>query len=118
MTEDNKEIGKVIWFDRKKGFGFIRVISSTENKDREVFCHYSKIESESPYKKLIPGECVSLIVEFNSEAEENKQYSSTSITGPFGTELMCDNNTHNYKIYPKKRLHQKEEVNVNEDEEQ
>ena len=106
MTEENKmygdEIGKVIWFDRRKGYGFIRVISETENKDKEVFCHYSKIVSESPYKKLMPGECVSLNVTHDPNAEEKKQYSSEEVSGLFGTELLCDSN-YNYKVFPKRK---------------
>jgi len=41
-------IGKVIWFDVKKGFGFIK---SEDGKD--VFAHYSKILAEPGEFRLL-----------------------------------------------------------------
>tara|TARA_Y100000389_G_scaffold176470_1_gene188009 strand:- start:332 stop:649 length:318 start_codon:yes stop_codon:yes gene_type:complete len=105
MTEDTtygNEIGKVIWFDRRLGYGFIHIIQG-DHIDKEVFCHYSNIQSESPYKRLIPGECVSLtIVENPEEKDENKRLSSNNISGLFGSELMCENNKYIYKIVTKR----------------
>ncbi len=45
-------VGKVKWFDRKKGFGFI----SMENAD-DVFVHYTSINADG-YKSLIEGDSV------------------------------------------------------------
>ena len=104
MTEDTSygdEIGKVIWFDRRLGYGFIHIIQG-EHKSKDVFCHYSNIQSESPYKRLIPGECVSLTIIENPEEEENKRFSSKDVTGIFGTELMCENEKYIYKIVTKR----------------
>ena len=81
MTEETKygdEIGKVIWFDKNKGYGFLRVISETNNLDKEVFIHYSNILSELPYKKLFPGECVSLTIIHNPDTE-GKEYSCRDV---------------------------------------
>ena len=55
--------GKVKWFDQKKGFGFIKIITpKSEFLDREVFVHYSNINSVNSFKKLYPGENVSFDV--------------------------------------------------------
>ena len=100
MTEDTTygdEIGKAIWFDRRLGYGFIHIIQG-KYKHKDVFCHYSKIQTDSPYKKLIPGECVSLTIDENPEEEENKRYSANNVTGIFGSELMCENNKYNFKV--------------------
>jgi CspA family cold shock protein len=43
-------VGKVKWFDAKKGYGFIL---SEEGKD--VFVHFSDISSEKSYKTLDEG---------------------------------------------------------------
>ena len=48
-------LGKVIWFDVKKGFGFIK---GEDNKD--YFAHYSKIEAPlGEFRVLDEGETVS-----------------------------------------------------------
>ena len=67
MTEDNSaivmgnEVGNVVWFDQKKGFGFIKVITpGSEYLNKEVFVHFSAIQSKNRFKKLYPGENVSL----------------------------------------------------------
>ena len=70
MTEESNtppsygsEIGNVLWFDQKKGFGFIKIITpSSDFLDKEVFVHYSNITSVNTFKKLYPGENVSLNV--------------------------------------------------------
>lgn len=42
--------GKVKWFDNKKGFGFI-----VTDDGKDVFVHFSDIESEDSYKSLQEG---------------------------------------------------------------
>jgi cold shock protein len=48
-------IGKVLWFDVKKGYGFIR----TDNGAMDVFVHYSKISAApGEFRVLEEGERV------------------------------------------------------------
>ena len=48
------DIGKVIWFDIKKGYGFIK-----RQAGSDVFVHYSKILGESgDFKVLNEGDVV------------------------------------------------------------
>jgi cold shock CspA family protein len=96
------EVGKVNWFDKSKGYGFIRIISDTSNKEKDVFVHYTGITSDVPYKKLYPGECVSLEVLVNEEAEESKRFSATNVTGLFGTQLLCESDDYVYKVIRKR----------------
>jgi len=43
-------VGKVKWFDAKKGYGFI-----ADNEGNDVFVHYSVIKSKRNYKTLEDG---------------------------------------------------------------
>ena len=46
-------VGKVLWFDVKKGFGFIKA------EDKDYFVHYSKIQSPiGEFKVLCEGDTV------------------------------------------------------------
>ena len=47
-------VGKVKWFDNKKGFGFIEYDA---NPNVDVFVHYSNINAEG-YKKLAANQIV------------------------------------------------------------
>lgn len=52
-----QHVGKVIWFNQVKGFGFISRLNGPD-----IFVHYSGIVSEG-YKKLTEGDPVSFDVE-------------------------------------------------------
>lgn len=45
--------GTVKWFNNQKGFGFI-----TMEDDKDIFVHYSGINSNENFKTLIEGETV------------------------------------------------------------
>ena len=54
----NKMTGLVKWFDAGKGFGFI----SPEDGSKDVFVHFSAIQSDS-YKSLDEGQTVEFTIE-------------------------------------------------------
>lgn len=54
----NKMTGLVKWFDAGKGFGFI----SPEDGSKDVFVHFSAIQSDS-YKSLDEGQSVEFTIE-------------------------------------------------------
>ncbi|MCK6439634.1 MAG: cold shock domain-containing protein [Planctomycetes bacterium] len=56
--------GKVKWFDRVKGYGFI-----TADDGRDVFVHYSSIEGEG-YRSLEEGAAVTFDIK---EGEKGPQ---------------------------------------------
>jgi len=110
MTEETtnttygKEVGNVIWFDQKKGFGFIRIINpDSEYHQKELFVHYTSIESLNRFKKLYPGENVSLTVSKNTgEVTEGKELVTSNVTGLYGSELLVDNPNYFVKIIRKR----------------
>jgi cold shock protein len=83
-TTIGKHIGKVKWFNNKKGFGFITVVSDEQN-GKDVFVHQSNvIPVTSTYRTLSIGEYVSLDI-----SEDDKEQ-AVHVTGVYGGELQCD----------------------------
>ena len=98
MTENNYN-GRVQWFNKRRGYGFIKVLSDDEYNDKDLFCHYSNINTTN-YKTLFPGEYVSFNILKNDDGREI----CINITGCFGGPLLIDNETNTYRIIPKKNL--------------
>tara|TARA_B100000686_G_C16529185_1_gene831416 strand:+ start:372 stop:734 length:363 start_codon:yes stop_codon:yes gene_type:complete len=97
------EIGQVVWFDRKKGFGFVKVIDP-ESKlfEKEVFIHYTSIQCDNSFKVLYPGETVSMDVENNpDQGEGQKEYLVSNVRGVFNSPLMIDNEKYIFKVIRK-----------------
>ena len=99
ITENNTtfapHVGQVQWFNKKKGYGFIKVISEDQNGS-EVFFHFSDIQSEN-YKVLFPGEFVSMNL-----GEKDGKTICQNITGVFGRPLLTDNAEYHYRVVPKR----------------
>ena len=57
MTKDEKYIGDVLWFDAKRGYGFIGW-EKDGVKQKDLFVHFSDINSEG-FKTLYKGQKVS-----------------------------------------------------------
>lgn len=53
MDNSEKLVGEVIWFDPKRGFGFIK-----KDNSQDLFVHFSDISSEG-FKTLYKGQKVS-----------------------------------------------------------
>ena len=77
---DTIHSGTVAWFDRKKGFGFIK--SSDENNKESVFVHQSQIQMDG-YRCLVDGEQV----EYRLEHDDKGRARATHVTGPNGGDV-------------------------------
>lgn len=88
--------GNVKWFDMKKGFGIIRVITPDSDKlNEEYFVHYSNIiTKDNNYKRLLPGEYVS----FDLDNYQDKQNVCINVTGLFGGPLLSENTDFRYRV--------------------
>lgn len=64
---DNKILGDVIWFDPKRGFGFIEWEKNGE-KQKDLFVHFSDIECEG-FKTLYKGQKVSFGLGVNKHGD-------------------------------------------------
>ena len=94
------EVGQVIRFDHRKGYGFIEVLNSqSPNHGRELFFHYSQIKCENSFKKVFPGEVVS----FNVEKKDGEDRDvCTNIMGVHGSTMMIDHPRFIFKLTPKR----------------
>ena len=92
MTEFGSEIGQVLFFDHKKGWGFIKIIkSSNEYEGKDIFTHFSSINCVNEFKKIHPG-----------EKDDSKKLQSKNVTGLFGNQLLIDNKDHIYRVIKKR----------------
>ena len=92
-------VGNVKWFNSKKGFGFITVITPDDEKvGTDIFVHFSNINvRDNNYKRLFPGDYVS----FNLGKNNDGRAICVDVTGVHGGPLLADNTEHRYKVYPK-----------------
>ena len=97
------EIGQVVWFDRKNGFGFVKVVNpESELFEKELFIHYTSIQCENSFKILYPGETVSMDVEKNpDQGEGQKEFLVSNVKGVFGAPLMIDNDRYIFRVIRK-----------------
>jgi cold shock protein len=102
-TETNdtvgEHLGQVQWFNKKKGFGFIKNVNDTSTED--VFFHFSNICTDG-YKILYPGEFVSMSIEPGNDGKNVCK----NIRGVGGLPLLTDNENYHYRVMPKRNVHQ------------
>ena len=93
------EVGRVLWFDQKKGYGFIQLVTPSSTKvNEEIFFHFSSINSINTFKKVYPGEYVSFSI-----VEADGKSKCDNITGLYGNKLLIDNDEYIIKIINKKK---------------
>lgn len=69
--------GKVRWFDRSKGYGFIEPISRDDTNGQSVFVHQSELKADG-YRYLFGGESI----EYHQKVDEQGRYKAVDVTGP------------------------------------
>ena len=96
----SRVIGNVKWYDSKKGYGFVTLVTpDLENTGTDVFVHYSNINvSDGNYKRLFPGE----YIEFEPGSGNDGRSVCLNVSGPFGGILLCENENHRFKIFPRR----------------
>ena len=94
--------GRVKWFNRKSGYGFLTVCGDSLHKDKDIFVHFSAVNGENDqYKYLVQGEYVDFdLVESKGDAHE---FQAASITGVMGGLTMCETHRNNPRPNPRER---------------
>ena len=88
VTESEKFIGCVKWFNNKEGYGFI-TIKEGNKSGSDIFVHHSSINVENQqYKYLVQGE----YVEFKLATMENSkhEFQASQVSGINSGKLMCE----------------------------
>ena len=89
-----EHVGQVQWFNKQKGFGFIKNVNDPASVD--VFFHFSDIKSVG-YKILFPGEFVSMDIMQNDGKDICR-----NIRGVNGFPLLTDNEKYHFRVLPKR----------------
>lgn len=85
---NNRTIGRVKWFNKKQGYGFICVLNG-EHKTKDIFVHFSSIRNKATeYKYLVQGEYVECLIEKSNK--EGHEYVAIDITGIYENILLCE----------------------------
>ena len=93
-------------------FNFLTKIKSIYDVHwKKTISHFSSINSENSFKKLYPGENVSLNVVKNTN-DSGKEYTCSNVTGLYGTPLLVDLPDFIIKVIKKKDTMDRGEVDA------
>jgi len=86
--------GRVKWFNKKSGYGFISVCGDSDYKEKEIFAHFSAVSGkDDQYKYLVQGEYVEF--EVTQSKGDKHEFQAASISGVMGGPTMCDTHRDN-----------------------
>jgi CspA family cold shock protein len=69
MEEMKVYTGSVVWFNDKRGFGFLK----PDNGSKDMFVHYTNIDSDAKFKTLVAGQRVSYVLGQNKNGPQAEQ---------------------------------------------
>ena len=95
----SRVVGNVKWYDTKKGYGFITYMTpGDDDTGKDIFIHFSNINVEEGYRRLFPGE----YIEFERGEGSDGRSVCLNVSGLFGGGLLCQNERHGFKVFPKR----------------
>lgn len=117
VADDVHMNGRVKWFNKKAGYGFINVTDGS-GSTADVFVHHSALLTEVElFRYLVEGEYVKFTI-------KSGETNAVDVTGPGGGKLMCetrqlrrsayiassdtDNKQPHYKSTPRQQPHRKQ----------
>ena len=102
--------GRVRWFNRKRGYGFI-VVTDGEQSGQDVFVYHNQIHvSTEQYRYLVDGEYVSfeMTEQDDPENEGEQRYVAVNVRGVGGGELMCETRNAQFERRKEQQVHRRE----------
>ncbi len=83
-----RTLGMVKWFNKKQGYGFIHVLNG-EQKDKDIFVHYSSIRTkDTEYKYLVQGEYVEFWID--RVVKGDHEFNAADVTGLLENPILCE----------------------------
>jgi cold shock CspA family protein len=87
-SETQSLVGRVKWFNRKTGYGFITV--HIDGGEKDIFVHHSALNvSAEQYKYLVQGEYVNFQLT-DAEGGSSHEVYAGNVSGINGGKLMCE----------------------------
>jgi cold shock CspA family protein len=88
MSDNDRSLGQVKWFNNKAGYGFI-TLNEDGSDAKDIFVHYSSIRvTNSQYKYLTQGEYVEFTLE--KSTSDKHEFQANDVSGVKGGKLMCE----------------------------
>ena len=84
-TSCGPHTGRVKWFNKKAGYGFIK---PSDGESDDLFVYYTSIQSDV-YRYLLDGEYVSYDISQCDEGSKHK-VQATNVRGLNGDKLLCE----------------------------
>ena len=98
-----RNTGRVKWFNKKSGYGFLTVCGDSDYKDKDIFAHFSAVRGEDEqYKYLVQGEYVQFTLSTVDNSNSHK-YQAGDIKGMKGGKLLCETRNENRSNAPPRR---------------
>jgi CspA family cold shock protein len=69
MEEMRVYTGQVVWFNDKRGYGFVKL----DDGSKDMFVHYTNIDSDAKFKTLVAGQRVSYVLGQNKNGPQAEQ---------------------------------------------
>ena len=109
---DGLHTGQVKWFNRRRGYGFIKILRSQNTDDtyvgKDVFVHQSHITpKQSTYRTLEDNE----YVEFGLSLDDKNTTQAVNVTGIMNGTLLCDAHVDRQKYLSKKEQEEGAQLN-------